>query len=458
MKTLLFAFIFVTLFKNSWGQEFSQPCMKEFINSDSFSFQNFNKSVNGRENQLLFRGIKNDWEITPKMLWESLFEESLPGQKSFAFSLYEKELLDNGKSSGLFRSYIKKYELFDLFESIKSCIQLLKPEEKEIAASFGAKKILDTHFLNREQNGQLISRYIDDGAYRLDQINWNNVDYCGYGESKLDSTDKFMGRGELIFGSYDSSVSQMYYYFGNILVVYSEKANRQLDSNQWHRNKYGQTVHHPNDQDEFVLPGYALSKEVLGFYLLNMGNSIYFIERNNEYKSLFIYKAELPNGEVSSSEKLRKKFSLIGYFSDQKFDDEQMKLVLKQLNVNQSLLENEGEILNLKQYFLSKFNNQFTHQANLNFFYKNPPSLITIVSASAGDRNILKEVSDYCNNKVTCNYKIAQKFLNLNPPLNETETFKLEYKCKSSDGKWSEVKEIKIDPSIIDKRFTLTCE
>ncbi len=184
------------------------------------------------------------------------------GDRSAYFSGYahfalQAALVDQSQLSASELSTIQEYlrfeKLSDDFVQFQNCA--LSSKDREVVAARLAAELLDRSFRRHEKSGEIRIRYLD----TLDQA--NNVDWkrAGRGENVVSP----LGSSELLYTSNDYDRTARY---GNETYSITDLKHRASDNNFFVKAIHGWDYSiHPNDVDEFILPGYGLPNEVVGY-------------------------------------------------------------------------------------------------------------------------------------------------------------------------------------------------
>ena len=214
-----------------------------------------------------YRGLRNDVEMN-----EELFMKSVSGAPGYYFSTYSHE-----KISSLFldkindkeiRTNIKDYlsinNLEENYKTIKKCLDKLSEDERVVQANVASALLIDLAFEKRvkKNSDYIVTRYLD---YKSKV----NVDYAWQNTFPSEELKNHpLRRGELLFSSVNYSVSHNY--SKTYVVSFREEDFRSIDLNYFNylanNNEWN---FHPNDEDEFITPGYVRGTDLTSLEVLS---------------------------------------------------------------------------------------------------------------------------------------------------------------------------------------------
>ncbi len=419
---------------------------------EPYSFRKFitkSKVIDGvfypRTNNALFRGIKNEWEINPTTFVQTIADETI-FYRALAYDLYRKELLGfNGpKLSSEVQTYLSYHGMGELFRGFQTCVNDLPEESKEAEASYLAAHLIDETYRMHEKKGHLSSRYLEyKSKYYIDFINKPGFNFS--------PKENVISRGEMIFTS--NRYSQAAAYATTYIVGFNDTQERAIDLNYYNYEFYkAGWIHHINDTDEFVQPGYFTGNEIRYLSDLKNGYDLLKIELNNVPMIAVIKNAKsihrsISNPQLIDTSKEKIDATLLGVITFCKPKKECLwpEEIASRFREVRSLEK-------LERNFMNSLSRISLNGAKATYLYKAPES-IKVTKATYGSFDVTKETASFCDKKEVCEYKISQKFLFANPIKDFQEEFKVSWTCELS--KRSKTKTV--DSPAENQTLTLDC-
>ena len=176
--------------------------------------------------------------------------------------------------------YLESEGQADFFKQACRCIAALPSKsQKDIQYARLAAQTIDRVLEQHRQAGRLQARYLDNQSAL-------SVDFYAYpGREKV---SPYIGRGELLFGSFNPEIAHGY--SEDLTIYWLERVQRSIDVNYFNYKLHGAWVHHPNDTDETETPGYVPPNDILGLSSSDKGlDLVRFQFQGLTYAAVFPY-------------------------------------------------------------------------------------------------------------------------------------------------------------------------
>ena len=254
-------------YQSTPGRAPASSCLDPLI-GQPFSLGSFDpdpRAIDGvnfpRAGYVLHRSVRSgsSRELNPIKAIRAFFGDRSAYFSGYAHFALQAALVDPSRISASELSVIREYlayeKLSDDFTRFQNCVLSLSSEAKEAAAARLSAELIDRSFRGHDKNGEIKVRYLD----TLNQS--NNVDWKRMG--KAENVVAPLGATELLYTSIDFERTARY---GNETYSVTDLKHRASDNNFFVKSIHGWDYSiHPNDVDEFILPGYASPNEFVGY-------------------------------------------------------------------------------------------------------------------------------------------------------------------------------------------------